>query len=163
MRQHEGSLVLHVQITRQLQGRQALHGIAVDGNGGQVDLQRQLVAGEDRAGRDRERVVAVAAALLAAGLDEVVLGDAAAARADRVVMAPTALLEHLESLIVVERKNLAQRQGASLGGEQEVLSHDHSLNINICVNCGKNHHRSQAELQIILLFKNINLFFVSIN
>lgn len=58
---------------------------------------------------------------IAAGLDEVVLGHAAAARADRVVMARTALLEHLESLIVAERKNLAQRQGASLGGEQEVL------------------------------------------
>lgn len=51
----------------------------------------------------------------------IVLGHAAAARADRVVMAPTALLEHLECLIVAERINLAQRQGASLGGEQEVL------------------------------------------
>ena len=82
------------------------------------------MAGEDRAGCDRERVVTVAAAPLAAGLDEVVFGGAAAAWADRVVMTPTALLEHLESLIVAERKNLAQRQGASLGGEQEVLSHD---------------------------------------
>ena len=64
--QHEGGLVLHVQIPAQLQRRQAFDRIGVDRDGPEVDLQRQLVVGKDGPGGHREGVPTVPAAPLPA-------------------------------------------------------------------------------------------------
>lgn len=114
--QDEGCLVLHVQTAPHLQCRNPLDGIGVDGNRSQVHLERQFVKGKDGAGRDAERVLAVLAALLFAGGDEIVLVDRSARRARHcLAIAPTHFLENLEGLNVVHLEDTAYRQGTGLG------------------------------------------------
>ena len=72
--------------------------------------------GEQGAGRDRERVLAVLAAPLLAGGDEIVLTDHAAHRAGHfLAIAPAHFLEDLESLFFVHFEDTAYRQGAGFG------------------------------------------------
>lgn len=128
VRQHEGGLVLDAQITTQLQGRHALHSIGEQGDGGEIHLQRQLVEGEDRAGRDREGVIAGFAAPLLPATDEVVAVNRATDRAGHfLTLAPADRLEGGECFRLCHFHDLPDRQRAGGGGEQEVLfvSHVH--------------------------------------
>ena len=120
--QDEGRLVLHPQVSGQLQGRNPLHRVGVEGNGGQIDLQGQLMEGEDRARGHREGVVAGLAPPLPAGALEVVPIHRAADRAGHFLpLSPAQDLECLEGFAVAHAHHLPNRQGAGLGGEEEVL------------------------------------------
>ena len=88
MQQHEGALVGHVQIARERQRRLALDLIAEDRNGREIAAQRQLVAGEQRPGRNGEILVASPAAETGRTLQAaaVVGVNAAAMRANRLAV-----------------------------------------------------------------------------
>lgn len=122
MRQYEGGLVLDAKITTQLQGRNALHRVGEDGDGREINLQRQLVEGKDRPTGDGEGVLAVLALpLFPSGL-EVVLADHAARRTYHLIaLAPANFLEQGKCLVVAHLEYLAHGQGAGFGGKQEVL------------------------------------------
>lgn len=120
--QDEGSLVLDAQVTAQLKGRNALHRIGVQGDCRQIHLQRQLVEREDCSAGHRESVVAGLAAPLFAGALEVVALHHAAHRAGHfLASAPANLLEYLKGFRLGHFHHLPNRQGASFGGEEEVL------------------------------------------
>jgi len=121
VQQHEGGLVLNIKVTGHLQRRDALHRIGVQRDGAEVDLQRQLVMGEDGAGGDREGVATDPTAPLLAAAQKPVSIHRPTARADRVaVAAPADLAEQLEGFRLAQREDLPQRATTGGGRQQEV-------------------------------------------
>ena len=95
--------------------------MAVECDRPEVDLQRQLVVGEDGPGGDREGVPTVLAAPLAAAGQEPMSLDNAAGRTHRFpIAAPPHLAERLERLVVAHGEHLAHRQGSGRGRQEEV-------------------------------------------
>ena len=124
VRQHEGRLVLHVEVTAELQGRDALDRVHEDGDGQKVGLHRQLAAGEDRAAGDGELMDTRLALEQPADL-EAVAGSAVATRADRLAVRrrPTHLAEQAVGLVIAHARDLDQAEGPGAGGEEEMLRH----------------------------------------
>lgn len=69
MQQHEGSLVLHVHVTSHLERADPLRAVSEQRDGEQNVAKFQLVAGEDRPGRDRKLERTGFALPLTPGLD----------------------------------------------------------------------------------------------
>src|SRR5688572_1917635 len=83
--QHEGRLVLDVEIAAELERAVSLSAVYEDRDGQQVVAHRELAAREDRAGREAElRVTALALEDRPAGI--LVARDAAALGADRLAI-----------------------------------------------------------------------------
>ena len=124
VRQHEGRLVLHVEIAAELQGRDTLHRVDEDGDRQQIGLHRQLAAGEDGAAGDGELVAARLALEQPANL-EAVARRTIAAGADRLAARrrPAHLAEQPVRLVIAHARDLDQRKGPGAGGEEEVLGH----------------------------------------
>ena len=78
MRENERGLILTVQITRQLKHSNALGTVHEYHDSGQQVSVRQLAIGEDRAAGNAEMMLASLALKLAARLDAICLGAAAA-------------------------------------------------------------------------------------
>ena len=124
MRQDERRLVLHVQVTPELQGADALHRIHEDGGGGEVVADRELAAGEDGPAGDAELVVARLALPDApgrVGVDR----RALAARAERraAVVGKADGRERRVRLVVTHAEDGLEAQRAGYGGKKEVLGH----------------------------------------
>ena len=85
--QHEGRLVLAVQVAAELKGRNALGAVHEDCNRGQQVADRQLAAGEDRGRGDRELRFAALALVDRPGMVRVDR-HAAVARAKRLAGVP---------------------------------------------------------------------------
>lgn len=117
-------LVLAIQVAGELQRAMALRAVGEDGDGEQIRPDRQLAAGEDRPGRDRELMIAALALEQAARL-VAVNGDAAAARAIwlAAVIRPTDLLEAIVRFLVRKPSNPSEAQAPCGFGEEEVLRH----------------------------------------
>lgn len=107
VRQHEGRLVLAVEITGELERSVALCAVHEDGDGGQQIPNGHLTAVKDRAGRDRELSVARLALEDATGL-ELVDHHAAARGAEwlAIRVGPANRLERLVSLAAIGAKDL---------------------------------------------------------
>ena len=122
VREHEGRLVLHVEVARELQGRMALGAVHEDGDGEKVGADRQLAAGEDGPAGDAELVLAGLTLPKLAGGDEA-MGEAAAARAHRLAarVAPADHAEGVVGFLGAHTRDLRQRERAGGGGEEEVL------------------------------------------
>lgn len=122
--QHEGRLVGDVEVAAELQSADALGGIGEDRDRHQVVADRQLAAVEGRAAGDAELPQAALAFEQAAGA-ELVSGTAAAMRAHRIAarLMPPQRPEGAVRLLVRHAGNLRQREGAGLGGEEEVGGH----------------------------------------
>ena len=95
--QHEGRLVLHVQVAAELQGAMAFGAVDEDRDGEKQGADGQLAAGEDGAGRDRELVLATPALPTLRGR-ELVGREATALRANRFALrlGPT---DHAEAIV----------------------------------------------------------------
>lgn len=122
--QDEGSLVLHIQIAGELQGTMALGAVDEDRDGEEVVADRELAAGEDGPGCDRELMRARLALVELAGL----VGEgfsAGAARAYRLAVRvrPADQTEGVMGFLVRHAGNLRQRERAGCGGKKEVLRH----------------------------------------
>ena len=127
MQQNESALVGHVQIAGERQRGLALHFVAKDGNGSEVAAQRELVGGEQRAGRDGEVFNASPAAEARSALEAaaIVGVQTAAMRADRlaIIVGPADLAKHRLGFLVFHLKDFGEREGLSRFGEEEVFSH----------------------------------------
>jgi len=112
----EGRLVLHVEVTAQLQGGMPLGTVAEDGNRGEDVTQRQLTAGEDRPGGHGELGVA-ALALEDAACGVSVDGQAAAAGAVRLALGlcPADRLERLKRFRIGHAHHLHEAQRPGFG------------------------------------------------
>ena len=116
VRKHESSLVLDAQIAGELQSRNPLRGIGEDGDRGEINLQRQLMEGEDRSRCHRKGMVAGFAAPLLAGRQEIMLIDRAACRTGGfLALAPTHFPENREGFLVRHLEHLPGREGPGAG------------------------------------------------
>lgn len=124
VRENEGRFVLHIQVAGELQGAVALGPVHEDRDSEQVGADRQLTAGEGRAGRYGELVLTGLALPELAGADEAVR-EAATARTDRLAarVAPTDHAEGVVRFLGAHTGDLRQRERAGRAGEEEVLRH----------------------------------------
>ena len=127
MQQHESALVRDIQIAGQRQRRLAFDLIAKDRDGREIAAQRQLVAGKQRAGRDREVLHASPATEAGRAFEAaaIVGVNAPAMRADRLAVriGPTDTAERRFRLIVLHRENGRQRKAFGGGGKEKMLGH----------------------------------------
>ncbi len=125
--QHEGRLVLHVQVAGERQGGLALDLVAEDHGGGKVSAERQLVEGEQGAAGQAEILAARLAAEpeLAGRAAGFVARRAGAVRAYGLAVrgGPADRPEHLLCLGVRHPQHGGDAERAGLGGEEEVLRH----------------------------------------
>lgn len=124
VREHERRLVLHVEVAGELQGRVTLGAVHEDRDGQEVRADRQLAAGEDRARRDRELMLAGLALPELAGGDEA-MGESAAARADRIAarVAPTDHAEGIVGFLAAHARDFAQTERPCRAREEKMLGH----------------------------------------
>ena len=124
--QHERGLVLDVQVARQRERALALDLVEEDDDGREIDAQRQLVEGKQRAAGRAEVPAARRAAPAGRTVRPaaVVAGAAAAVRANRATVAagPADRREHRFRFPVRHPQHRRQRQRARGGGEEEVLA-----------------------------------------
>lgn len=99
MHQNECSLVLNVQVSAYLEGRDTLSCVAVERDSGEIDSEWQFVVGEDRTARDAERMLTGFAAPLFAGADPIML-QGFTIRANGLPIRPARLFEKVERLVV---------------------------------------------------------------
>jgi hypothetical protein len=124
--ENEARFVRQPEIARHRQHALTFHLVAEDGDGREVAAQGQLVAGEQRARRDREILAAVLAAPArrtgrAAAL---VVGERAAVRAHGIAgIGPADAPEHGLGFRVRHAEHLSQRQALGCSAEEEVLGH----------------------------------------
>src|SRR5690606_17920855 len=109
-------------VAARLKGGNALGAVHEDDDRGEQVGERQLARGEDRPAGHAELVVAGDALELATARDRVSL-TAAATRANRgaVILRPAHLAERIVSGFLAHAENRLQGEGASLGGEEEML------------------------------------------
>lgn len=107
MGHHESRLVLAIQVAAELEGAMALRAVDEDGDCQEVIADRKLTAGEDRARRDTELVIAALALEQLAGRVGVG-GDAAAAGANGLALSrgPTDQFEGLVGFLVRQTGDL---------------------------------------------------------
>ena len=131
VRQHEGRFVLHIKVAAEGQHALAPHFVAEHRDGHQVSFQRQLVPGEQRAGRHREiRATRLAApARLGVRASAVIANLAAALWADRfaVGLRPAQAEEHILRASIGHPHDLGWTERASRRGQKEVLRHQNRL------------------------------------
>ena len=120
----ESGLVLAIEVARELQGTMALRAVDEDRDSQEVIANRALAAGEDRAGRDAELMVASLALEDWAGL-EAVNAEATAIRASGLAVrgSPTDHAEGVAGFVVGHARNLGEAQRAGRRGEKKVLRH----------------------------------------
>lgn len=129
MGQDERRLVLHVQVTAELQGGHAFDRVHEQADRGQIVPDRQLAAGEDGPAGDAELLPACGALPNAAGLEGVNLG-AFASRAERraAVVGKADRLKPGMRFVVRHPHDGAKAQRAGFCGKEEVLCHLVNLN-----------------------------------
>ena len=121
-------LVLNVQIARHFQGANAFRSVYEKCDSGKNVGEVQLTAGEDRAGRDAELLMATATFPLAAGGDEIRLNAATCGAVGfTVVVGKADSHELFPSLLFAHFEDVFDLQGAGGGGEKEVCLAWHDL------------------------------------
>ena len=117
-------LVLAIEVAGHLQGAMALRAVHEDRNGEKISLDGQFTAGEDRARRGAELMVATLALEKGAGL-EAIDAQAAASGAHRLAVrvGPADILESLPGFVGGHPGNLHKGKGAGRFGEKKVLRH----------------------------------------
>ncbi len=131
VRQHEGRLVLHVEVAAERQHALAFDFVTEHRNGHQVGPERQLVPGEQGArGRRELRPARLAApARLVFRATTVVAGLAAAVGANRfaIRLGPAQAHEHVLRASLGHPSDLARAERAGSRGQEEVLRHQGRL------------------------------------
>lgn len=138
MHQHEGRLVLHVQIPRELDRGQTLGGVHEQADRPEQIDERQLARGENGAGGDAELPVAGGAFEPAPGA-QIVDVEAAAERADRSALRlrssqPTEPPIRSVFPFFVDRP---EGQGPGGSGKQEMLVHGRLATRNMFLSCSR--------------------------
>jgi hypothetical protein len=131
VRQHERRLVGQAKIAAHGQHALALHFVAEDGDRREVQAQRQLVAGEQRARRDREILAAILAAPARRTGRAAALVDRqrSAVRTDRIAVLPADALEGGLSIRVVTVVDLTKN--GSCGTRSPICVSSSSILISI--------------------------------
>ena len=124
--QHEGRLILAIEIAGKLEHRNALGCVRKDDDCGQEVHELHFPAGEDRAACDAELMAAGFALMLAAGRNVVVF-ERAAARANRLTLGfrPAKLLEFGKRCLLAAGIDLPEAYCAGCRAEEKVARHHH--------------------------------------
>ena len=124
--QDEGRLVLDTEVAGQRQSCFAFDLVGENHDGGKIETERQLVEGEQRSRCDGEIFPARLAAEPAGSVRTAAFpaGNTAAMRADRLALGrgPADRPEQVFRRRVGESEHMSQRQGARLGGKEEMLA-----------------------------------------
>jgi hypothetical protein len=120
--ENEGRLILHVQVTAQLQCANALGAVDEDRNGGEQVADGELAISNNRPRRETELTAARFAILdLPAGVLVSLNAAAFGAIGLAIRNAPADSPERPVSLVIPQAHNLRRRQRPGLGRQEEVL------------------------------------------
>jgi hypothetical protein len=126
---HERRLVGDAHVAREREGGFALHFVAEHRDRGEVDIQCQLVRGEDRPARHAEilRSIDATEARRAARAAAVISLEASAMRANRgaVGLGPAQIAKYRLGFGAAHAEDARQSEGLGNRGKEEVLRHVH--------------------------------------